>query len=82
MNNIANILAGFMSPMDIPTSPAAMLWMFPLILSIVIVYKATKMRVIFPKKFVKEVVVLFLTISLFLVLAGIGLNLLVAFITS
>jgi hypothetical protein len=59
-----------------------MLWMFPLILSIVIVYKATKMRVIFPKKFVKEVVVLFLTISLFLVLAGIGLNLVVAFITS
>ena len=82
MNNIANILAGFMSPMDIPTSPAAMLWMFPLVLSIVIVYKATKMRIIFPKKFVKEVIVLFLTISLFLILAGIGLNLFVAFITS
>ena len=82
MNSIANILAGFMTPIDIPTSPTAMLWMFPLILSIVIVYKATKLRVIFPKKFVKEVVILFFTISIFLILAGVGLNILVALITS
>ena len=81
MNSIAMILAGFMSPIDIPTSPASMLWMFPLILSIVIVYKATKLRVIFIKKFIKEVVVLFFTISIFLILAGVGLNLLVAFVT-
>ncbi|MBW8016736.1 MAG: hypothetical protein FVQ82_11160 [Planctomycetes bacterium] len=82
MNSISIILAGFMSPIDIPTSPASMLWMFPLILSIAIVYKATKLRVIFPKIFIKEVVVLFLTISIFLILAGVGLNILVAFITS
>ena len=82
MNSIANILAGFMTPIDIPTSPAAMLWMFPLILSIVIVYKATKLRVIFPKKFIREVVILFFTISIFLVLAGVGLNILVLLITS
>ena len=82
MNSIANILAGLMTPIDIPTSPAAMLWMFPLILSIVIVYKATKLRVIFPKKFIREVVILFFTISIFLVLAGVGLNLLVVLITS
>jgi hypothetical protein len=75
------ILAGFMSPMEIPTSPASMLWMFPLILSIVIIYKATKLRVIFPKKFIKEVIVLFFTISIFLILAGVGLNVLVAFVT-
>jgi hypothetical protein len=81
MNSIAMILAGFMSPINIPTTPAAMLWMFPLILAIVIVYKATKLRVIFPKKFIKEVVILFFTISIFLTLAGVGLNILVAFIT-
>lgn len=82
MNSIAMILAGFLSPIDIPTTPASMLWMFPLILSIVIVYKATKLRAIFPKKFIREVVILFFTISIFLVLAGVGLNLLVAFVTS
>ena len=82
MNNIGFILASFMLPMDIPTSPTAMLWMFPLILSITIVYKATKLRVIFPKKLIKEVVILFFTISIFLILAGVGLNLLVAFLTS
>jgi len=82
MNSISAILAGFMAPIDIPTSPAAMLWMFPLILSIVIVYKATKLRVIKPKKFIKEVAILFLTISVFLILSGIGLNILVAVITS
>jgi hypothetical protein len=81
MNSIGFILASFMLPMDIPTSPSAMLWMFPLILSIAIVYKATKLRVIFPKKFIKEVVILFFTISIFLILAGVGLNLLVALIT-
>ncbi len=82
MNSIGMILAGFMSPIDIPTSPASMLWMFPLILSIVIVYKATKLRVIFFKRFIRDVVILFFTISIFLILAGIGLNLLVAFVTS
>jgi hypothetical protein len=82
MNSIGFILASFMLPMDIPTSPPAMLWMFPLILSIAIVYKATKLRVIFLKKFIKEVVILFFTISIFLILAGVGLNLLVALITS
>jgi hypothetical protein len=81
MNSISMILAGFLSPIDIPTTPASMLWMFPLILSIVIVYKATKLRAIFFKKFVKDVVILFFTISIFLVLAGVALNILVAFIT-
>jgi hypothetical protein len=81
MNSISMILAGFLSPMDIPTTPASMLWMFPLVLSIVIVYKATKLRAIFLKKFVRDVVILFFTISIFLVLAGVGLNILVAFVT-
>ena len=81
MNSICMILAGFMSPIDIQTSPASMLWMFPLVLAIAIIYKATKLRVIFPKKFVREVAVLFFTISVVLVLAGIGLNILVALIT-
>lgn len=81
MNSINMILASFMSPMDIATSPASMLWMFPLVLSIVVVYKATKLRAIFLKKFVKEVVILFFTISILLVLAGVGLNILVAVVT-
>ncbi|AQT68387.1 hypothetical protein STSP2_01547 [Anaerohalosphaera lusitana] len=81
-SSLAIILGSFTSPMSIKMDPASLLWMFPLLAAIAIVYKATKMRVLFPAKFIKEVVVLFLTLSVFIVLAGAGLHVIVHFITT
>ncbi len=76
------ILAGFFAPVDIGTTPFSLLWMFPLLLSIAVVYKATRLRVLFWKAFSLEVLVLFLTLSGFMILAGVVLNLIVWLITS
>lgn len=76
------ILAGFFAPVDIGTTPFSPLWMFPLLLSIAVVYKATRLRVLFWKAFFLEVLVLFLTLSGFMILAGVVLNLIVWLITS
>ncbi len=75
------VLAGLTSPIDIPTEPTSMLWMFPLLLSISIVYKATKMRVLFARRFAKEVAILFGTISVFMVFLGVALIFLVKLLT-
>ncbi|MBN1817984.1 MAG: hypothetical protein JW828_11540 [Sedimentisphaerales bacterium] len=74
---IAPILAGFLAPIKIGTDWQCMLWMFPLLASISIIYKATKMRVLFWKRFVREVVVLFFTVSLFMIAVAVVLNLIV-----
>lgn len=76
------VLAGLSAPVDIPTTPASLLWMFPLLLSIAVVYKTTRIRVLFWKTFVREVLILFLTLSGFMILAGIVLNLVVWLMTS
>ncbi len=75
------VLGAFTSPIDIPTDPMSTLWMFPLLLSISIVYKATKMRVLFARRFAKEVAILFGTISVFMVFLGVVLILLVKLLT-
>ena len=75
------ILGAFTSPIDIPTTPMSTLWMFPLLLSISIVYKATKTRVLFARKFAKEVAILFGTISVFMVFLGVVLIFLVKLLT-
>ncbi len=79
--DMCTVLAGFTSPIDIPTEPTSMLWMFPLLLSISIVYKATKTRVLFARRFAKEVAILFGTISVFMVFLGVALILLVKLLT-
>ena len=71
----------FVDPIHIPTDPTSVLWMFPLLLAIALVYKATKMRVLFPLKFVKEVAVLFGTVSAFMVFLGAAMIFLVKLIT-
>ncbi|MEN8126493.1 MAG: hypothetical protein ABFR90_01675 [Planctomycetota bacterium] len=76
------ILAAFTAPIEIGTDKMEMLWMFPVIAAIAMVYKATKMRVLFTKKYLIESLVLFLTISGFMILAIIVLNLLSWLITS
>ena len=80
--DIINMLAGFTAPLRIGTDPASMLWMFPLLASVAIIYKTTRMKVIFPLKFIREVVVLFTTMSILMILAGCALYLLVAILTS
>ena len=80
--DMINILASFTSPLEIGTDPASILWMFPLLASVAIIYKATRMKVIFPLKFIKDVLVLFITMSVLMILAGLTLYLLVAILTS
>ncbi len=81
MPDMCAILGSFTVPIDIPTNPMSTLWMFPLLLAISIVYKATKMRVLFTRKFVKEVAILFGTISVFMVFLGVVLIILVKLLT-
>ncbi len=81
MPDIFTMLASFTAPMEIPTTPTSMLWMFPLLASISIIYKATKMRVLFVKHFIREVIILFITVSLFMIVAATILITIVQFIT-
>lgn len=81
-SEIAIMLATFTAPEDIGVNPASMLWIFPVLASIAIIYKATKMRVIFWKKFLKESGILFLTLSIVMTAAAIGIHVLVMILTT
>jgi hypothetical protein len=58
-----------------------MLWMFPLLAAIAVIYKTTKLRAILWKVFIRETAVIFGILSGFMILAVIVLNLLVWLIT-
>jgi hypothetical protein len=75
------MLASFTRPEDIATAPAFMLWMFPLLAAIAVIYKATKLRAISWNIFIRETLILFGVLSGFMVLAVVVLNLLVWLIT-
>lgn len=75
-------LAAFTAPLDIGTNPASMLWMFPLLAAIAVIYKATKMRVLFYGRFFRESLILFATLSGFMILAIVVLNLVTWLATS
>lgn len=75
------LLASFTYPENIATAPAFMVWMFPLLAAIAVIYKTTKLRAILWKVFVRETVILFGVLSGFMILAVIVLNLLVWLIT-
>jgi hypothetical protein len=68
------IAAVFTVSKDIGTSPTSVLWMLPLAGSIAIVYKATKLRKIETASFAREVVVLFGSIVVFIVIAALVLH--------
>jgi hypothetical protein len=70
----ALLIASFTSPMRIPTSPQASLWIIPLMIAIVVVYKTTKLSEITARKFVKETTGLFLSILVFIVLTALVLH--------
>jgi DNA phosphorothioation-dependent restriction protein DptG len=82
MTDWHSLLAAFGAPIDIGTDPASMLWMFPVIAAIALVYKATKMRVVIMKRYLLEALVLFLSIAGFMIMAIIVLNLLSWLVTS
>ena len=48
------LLASFTTPMHIDTDPLSMLWLLPLVASIAVVYKATKVYKIVAFPFIRE----------------------------
>ncbi len=71
MTAMTCILASFTTPMRINTDPASMLWIIPLVASIAIVYKATKVHRIRPIPFLRESAVLFGSIMVFIIAAAV-----------
>ncbi len=62
----ALVMATFTIPEKITTDPQSMLWLLPLVAAIAIVYKATKLPEIKAANFLKESVVLFGSIVVFM----------------
>ena len=68
------MLASFTGPIDINNGPAMFGWLAPLVAAIALVYKAIKMPEPFPVyKYIRDVVILFFTIIIFMVLIGLAL---------
>ncbi|MCX5644325.1 MAG: hypothetical protein NTZ17_06530 [Phycisphaerae bacterium] len=67
---VATVLGSFTTPMRIGTDPVSMLWLLPLVVSIAVVYKSTKVYRIDPWPFVKESAVLLGSIIVFIVVAA------------
>lgn len=67
------IIASFTVPEKIHIDPQSMLWLLPLVAAIAIVYKATKIPKIKAVSFLKEVVILFGSIVIFMVVTAIAL---------
>ena len=63
---IAEILGTFTTPEKIGTNPQSMLWLLPLAAAIAVVYKATKVRKVAPRAFIKEATILFGSIVVFI----------------
>ena len=76
----ATIMASFTIPEKIGVTPQSILWLLPLIAAIVIVYKTTKMPKIKIAAFIKEVVILFGSIVIFIIITALALCALTWFI--
>ncbi len=61
----------FNTPISAPTTVQGQLWALPICLSIALVYKTLKLKTLEPKTFIREVLLLFITIIGFLILAAI-----------
>jgi hypothetical protein len=59
-------MASFTTPEKIGANPQSMLWLLPLVAAIAIVYKATKLPEIKAANFLKEAVILFGSIVVFM----------------
>ena len=67
------ILASFSQPQIIGVNPESMLWLLPLVAAISIVYKTTKITKIRFFSFMKEVIILFSSIVVFMVVTAVVL---------
>jgi len=67
------IIATFTTPERIETNPSSMLWLLPLAASIAVVYKATKLPTIKASNFVKEMVILFGSIVVFIIITALAI---------
>lgn len=67
------VLASFAVPENIKTDPLSILWLMPLAAAIAAVYKATKMTKITAGSFLKEAVILFGSIVIFIFLTALAL---------
>ena len=66
-------MATFTTPERIGVNPQSMLWLLPLVAAIAIVYKATKVPKITAVHFLKETVVLFGSIVVFMIITALVL---------
>jgi hypothetical protein len=77
----AFVMATFTVPERISVDPQSVLWLLPLVASIAIVYKTTKLPKIRAANFLKEVVVLFGSIVVFMVITAVVLYVLAWLVT-
>lgn len=77
----AFVIANFTVPERITVNPQSMLWLLPLVAAIAIIYKATKVPKITVVSFLKEVVVLFGSIVVFMAVTAVVLGVLSWLIT-
>ena len=73
MSIAAYIMATFTTPEQISVTPLSMLWLLPLVASISVVYKTTKLPKIRFAHFVKESVILFGSIVIFMAITALVL---------
>jgi hypothetical protein len=71
------VIATFTAPEQIRANPQTMLWLLPLTAAIAIVYKATKLPTITVGVFLKEAVILFGSIVVFIIITALVLYALV-----
>ena len=69
----AFVLATFTTPENIGVTPHSMLWLLPLVAAISVVYKTTKLPKIRFAHFIKESVVLFGSIVIFMAITALVL---------
>jgi hypothetical protein len=75
------LLATFTTPENIGMTAGSLLWIFPLLASVAFIYKATKVRVIFLRRFFKDVGILFCTLSVVMILVAAALHIIVWILT-
>ena len=68
------VMAGITNPEDIGTTAQSLLLLLPVVVSIAIVYKATKVPRITAGNFLKESVLLFVSIVIFMVVTSLVLS--------
>lgn len=71
------VTATFTVPQPITTNPQLVLWLLPLAAAIAVIYKTTKLPTITASLFVKETVILFGSIVVFIVVTALALHALV-----